>query len=246
MQVLKWFKSISGLVINNEKNKVVKIWASRDNSIPWQGKFGFNWSTTFEILGTYYDITKMGELNIYRKMGEIRKLISIWSSRNLTPYGKVSIIKSLLMSKITHMLLSLSSPDVICIKELYNTFSNFLWCGKPPKWRKEILKGEIHHRGLKLHNIALFDQTLKLSCLRRFLSSKSKWTVFTDSFELNDAFTFGLVYLDSGSILLRAHRFCGILKWCCIRKQYAILQYGYITSLNCLLRLIGQNVGLIQ
>ena len=91
----------------------------------------------------------MGELNIYRKMGEIRKLISIWSSRNLTPYGKVSIIKSLLMSKITHMLLSLSSPDVICIKELYNTFSNFLWCGKPPKWRKEILKGEIHHRGLK-------------------------------------------------------------------------------------------------
>ena len=82
-------------------------------------------------------------------MGEIRTLITIWGSRNMTPDGKVSIIKSLLMSKITHMLLSLPSPIVICLKELNNTFSSFLWCGKPPKWRKEILEGEIHHGGLK-------------------------------------------------------------------------------------------------
>ena len=129
-------------------------------------------------------------------MKEIRSLIRVWVSRNLTPYGKVSIIKSLLMSKITHMLLSLPSPSVICLKELYNTFSNFLWCGKPPKWRKEILDGELHHGGLKLHNIALFDQTLKLSWLRRFLSSIGKWTVIPSYLELNDAFKYGPVYLD--------------------------------------------------
>ena len=115
--------------------------------------------------------------------------------RNLTPYGKVSIIKSLLMSKITHMLLSLPSPSDICLKDLYNTFSKFLWSGKPPKWNKEILEGEIHHGGLKLHNIALFDQTLKLSWLRRFLKSKSIWTIFPNSFELVDVFTFGLEYI---------------------------------------------------
>ena len=95
------------------------------------------------------------------------------------------------------MLLSLPSPNVLCLKELYNTFSKFLWSGKPSKWRKEILEGEVHHGGLKLHNIALFDQTLKLSWLRRFLSSKSKWTVFPNSFELNHAFIFGPEYLNS-------------------------------------------------
>ena len=166
IRILKWFKNIYGLEINNEKTKIVKIGASRGSSISSQGKFGFNWTTTFEILGIYYDITKMGEIteiNINRKMGEIRKLIRIWSARNLTPYGKVCIIKSLLMSKITHMLQSLPSPNVLCIQELYNTFSSFLWCGKPPKWRKEILEGEIHHGGLKLHNIVTFDQTLQLS-----------------------------------------------------------------------------------
>ena len=199
VRILKWFKSISGLEINNEKTKVVKIGASRGSSISWQGKFGFNWTSTFEILGIYYDITKMGEIteiNINRKMGEIRQLIRIWSVRNLTPYGKVCIIKSLLMSKITHMLLSLPSPNVICIKELYNTFSNFLWCGKPPKWRKEILEGEIYYGGLKLQNISIFDQTLKLSWLRRYLQSSSKWTLFPNSFELDEAFLYGPDYLD--------------------------------------------------
>ena len=62
IKVLWWFKTISGLKINNENTKVVKIGASRDGSISWQGKFGFNWSTTFEILGIHYDITKMGEI----------------------------------------------------------------------------------------------------------------------------------------------------------------------------------------
>ena len=199
INVLRWFKTVSGLEINNEKTKVVKIGASRGSSISWQGKFGFKWTTTFEILGIHYDITKMGEitdLNIYKKMGEIRTLIRIWGSRNLTPYGKVSIIKSLLMSKITHVLLSLPSPSVICLKELYNTFSSFLWCGKPPKWRKEILESEINHGGLKLHNISLFDQTLKLSWLRRYLSSRGKWTIIPFNIELSDAFKYGPIYLD--------------------------------------------------
>ena len=68
IKVLRWFKTISGLENNNEKTKVVKIGASRDSSISWQGNFGFKWTTTFEILGIHYDITKMGEitdLNIY-------------------------------------------------------------------------------------------------------------------------------------------------------------------------------------
>ena len=94
------------------------------------------------------------------------------------------------------MLLSLPSPNVLCIKELYNTFSNFLWCGKPPKWRKEILEGEIYYGGLKLQNIAIFDQTLKLSWLRRYLQSSSKWTLFPKSFKLDEAFLYGPDYLD--------------------------------------------------
>ena len=174
IRVLKWFKSVSGLDINKEKTKLVKLGVTRDSSIQWQGKFGFNWTDDFEILEIQYNIKKLHEItdiNIQRKMGEIQKLIRIWSTRNLTPYGKVIIIKSLLISKITHMLLSLPSSSVWCIKELNETFAKFLWCGKPPKWRKEILEGEYSEGGLKLHNIKLFDKMLKLSWLRRYSQS---------------------------------------------------------------------------
>ena len=199
LRILKWFKNVSGLDINKEKTHVVKIGASRGSSIPWQGKFGFKWSTTFEILGIYYDVNRMNEitdLNINRKLGEIKKLTRVWQSRNLTPYGKVTIIKSLLLSKITHMLLSLPSPNFFSIKELNNTFSNFIWCGKPPKWRKEILEGEICHGGLKLHNIVLFDKTLKLGWLKRFLKSNSKWTRIPQEFDLEQCFIYGPDFIE--------------------------------------------------
>ena len=94
------------------------------------------------------------------------------------------------------MLLSLPSPSVTCIKELNETFSKFFWCGKPPKWRKEILEGEYHEGGLKLHNIFLFAKTLKLSWLRRYIKSSGKWTVIPNDFELFDIFKFGPDYLD--------------------------------------------------
>ena len=94
------------------------------------------------------------------------------------------------------MLLSHPSPSVLCIKELNKTFSKFLWCGKPPKWRKEILEGEYREGGLKLHNIFIFDKTLKLSWLRRYIRSSGKWAVIPNDFELFDIFKFGPDYLD--------------------------------------------------
>ena len=48
IRILKWFKTVSGLDINKEKTKVVKLGATRGSSIPWQGKFGFNWADDFE------------------------------------------------------------------------------------------------------------------------------------------------------------------------------------------------------
>ena len=59
---MKWFKPVSGLEINKEKNNIVKIGASRGRSIAWRGKFGFKWATTFKILGIYFDINRMGEI----------------------------------------------------------------------------------------------------------------------------------------------------------------------------------------
>ena len=78
IRILKLFKTVSALDINKEKPKVVKLGATRDSSIPWHGKFGINWSDTFEILGIHYDMNKLNEiteLNILRKWGKFKSLL---------------------------------------------------------------------------------------------------------------------------------------------------------------------------
>ena len=62
VRILKWFEKRSGLAINNDKTKFIKLGASRGKSIPWQGKYGFKWTTTFEILGIIYNIEQMEDI----------------------------------------------------------------------------------------------------------------------------------------------------------------------------------------
>ena len=147
-------------------------------------------------------MSEITKLNIYRKIGEVKKLISTWQARNLTPYGKVSIITSLLMSKFTHMLLSLPSPTEELFEELNTLFKGFLWSGKSPKYRHEILEAETKDGGLKLHNIKLFDNALKLGWLKRYIRSNSKWTVFPNDFELEGVFIYGPDYLERNDAMI--------------------------------------------
>ena len=129
MRVLDWFKKHLGLGVNKEKTKVIKIGSIRDRSKAWEGKHDLKWTDDFEVLGISYNITNMGEKtekNILNKIQDIKKLIAIWKTRKLTPYGKVVIIKSLLFSKFTHILLSLPSPGKETFKLLNNIVSDFL------------------------------------------------------------------------------------------------------------------------
>ena len=71
MSILGWFKKVSGLGINVDKTKAVKIGALRDRSLPWEGKYKFT------VLGVHYNVNKMGEittLNIEKKINDIKNL----------------------------------------------------------------------------------------------------------------------------------------------------------------------------
>ena len=199
MRVLDWFKKISGLAINRDKTSVIKLGELRGRSMSWEGKFGLKWTSVFEVLGVKYDIDKMETItddNISLKLSEIKQLISIWSSRALTPYGKVVIIKSLLMSKITHILLSLPTPSESSFAQLDSLFFTFIWGNKPPKFRREIVEANIIEGGLKLHNLKKFDAALKIGWLKRYISTKSKWTITPYVNEFDGLFRFGIDYIE--------------------------------------------------
>ena len=185
---------MSGLGINVDKTKAVKIGVLRDRSLKWEGKCRMEWTNKFTVLGIDYNVDAMGDittLNVEKKITDIKKLIRLWQARKLSPYGKVTVIKSLFLSKITHLLLSLPSPKKTLFNEINTLFKNFLWNNKPPKFRKEIIEADIPDGGVRLHNLEKFDLALKLGWAKRLLKNESKWTVFPTYWDIYDIFTFG-------------------------------------------------------
>ena len=90
----------------------------------------------------------------------MKNITKTWKCRALTLYGKVAVIKSLVMSKITHHILALPCPKKMLIKELENFVSNFLWNKKTPRFRKEIIEAEIKEGGLKIAQlVSLFTNS---------------------------------------------------------------------------------------
>ena len=49
------------------------------------------------------------EQNYLEKMETIKKLLNSWMYRHLTPYGKIVVIKSLALSKLSHIALVVPS-----------------------------------------------------------------------------------------------------------------------------------------
>ena len=157
---------VSGLSINLEKTKLVKIGAWGAERLNWEGQFGLEWIDNFEALGITYkvsDIDNITEYNFQKKINSTRNIIKTWKSRSLTLYGKVAVLKSLVMSKVTRLLLALPFPNKQLFKLIENLAADFLWNKKTPRFRKEIIEAEIKQRGMKLHNFQKLSETLKLT-----------------------------------------------------------------------------------
>ena len=129
MGTLREFQKISGLKVNTEKTKCIKIGVTGDNMMKLCTDLNLIWTHKFTSLGITYNVHDMDnitEQNIEQKEKEIVKLINTWKGRNITPIGKITIIKSLLISKITHIMLSLPTPKERTIINLDTVFRNFL------------------------------------------------------------------------------------------------------------------------
>ena len=114
----------------------------------------------------------------------------------MSPYGKITIIESLLLSKITHILLSLPTPSQNMFSRLESIFSNFIWNSKPPKFRRDIVEALNIEGGLQLHNLNISDAALKIGWLKRYLRTDSKWKIILMEAEFSGLFGYGVAYLD--------------------------------------------------
>ena len=146
------------------------------------------------LLGIYFnrkELYKITEHNCRLKFPKMKKVLRQWKRRRLTISGKISVYKSLASSMLTHILLSLPNQSQELLEEYDKMTADFLWGGKPPKFRKEILEYPYSLGGLQLHDLLRFSNSLKTTSLRRIMATDSGWTTFALAYGIDECWTFG-------------------------------------------------------
>ena len=176
LKTLDDFYYLSGLKISVSKTKAVWFGnASNSNEILCPD-LGLKWVKTFELLGINFDNNLLNmNSNFDSKVLKIEKLLAHWSYRYLTPFGKVTVIKSLALSKLSHVAMVVPNPSKIMIRKLEKMLYNFLWGGGSEKVSRMDTKLPEKMGGLGMPDIEEFWVSLKYSWLRRLLTTKSFW-----------------------------------------------------------------------
>ena len=94
-------------------------------------------------------------INRRAKLELCEKLIKNWSKRNLTFFGKIKIIKSLIMPKFVYLAQSLIVPADI-LKEINSLIFTFLWSGKREKIKRTTVIGLKTEGGLDMCDLNTF------------------------------------------------------------------------------------------
>ena len=176
--ILSNFYLLSGLKIQVSKTKAIWFGAGWNSTEQLCPDLKLDWDTDFRLLGIDFDsgLTKM-ERNLENKIEEIRKLLNCWIYRTLTPYGRLVIVKTLALSKLSHAALVIPTLNKTKIKEIEGLMFRFIWGNKPDKVAREDAKLSEQAGGLGMVDICNFWQSFKFSWIRRLLTTESYWPV---------------------------------------------------------------------
>ena len=174
--ILRDFYKLSGLKISVTKTKAIWIGSKADSNDKLCPELGLKWVKTFALLGVNFDnaLEHMDD-NFDKKIKNIEKMLSNWTYRYLTPFGKITVIKTLCLSKLSHTALVITNPSKSMIKRIEGIFFKFLWGNGSEKVRREDTKLPIKLGGLGMPDISNFWTAFKFSWVRRLLFSNAFW-----------------------------------------------------------------------
>ncbi|MCU7801406.1 MAG: reverse transcriptase family protein, partial [gamma proteobacterium symbiont of Lucinoma myriamae] len=167
LEELEKYSQISGLNNNFDKTQLVWIGSAKYNTNSIKTKWKLSWGKkTFKLLGINFniDLEKMTKDNYSLKIKQVENIIKSWEKRSLTPIGKITVIKTLIIPVFNLLFLSLPNPEQVVIDSINNILFNFLW-NKNAKIKKSIVVKQYFEGGLKMVNLQAFIYALKSTWL---------------------------------------------------------------------------------
>ena len=172
MNTLEIYDNISGLRVNTDKTQIVWIGKAKLSKDKFKTKSSLLWgSSEFTLLGTCFSVNlaSIEDLNYNPLIANIKEMLARWKKRYLTPIGKIKVIKTLVLSKFTHLFISLPRPNQ---KVMNSLLFKFIWDDKPDKISREQLTKNYSLGGLNMIALDQFITALKVTWLRRLSTNK--------------------------------------------------------------------------
>ena len=179
LEMLYTFYNMSGLKINIEKTKAIWIGVLSNSERKMCGDFQLDWTQgPFKILGVNFatEVYNIWDLNTNDILTKVKCVLKQWTKRKITLIGKITIIKSLTLSKFVHLFISLPDPPKEVFKQLERMFYNFIWNNGPDRIKRKILIKNLAAGGLRMVQLCSFTKALKITWLRRILQQTDNTT----------------------------------------------------------------------
>lgn len=189
----KNFEQVSGLKINIEKTEILRIGKIKQTNCKLPGNLNIKWTNgPVKVLGVFVstDHEEMLEINYNPKLGRIKNILQMWKQRNLTIFGKITLLKTHALSQITYLFSVLPSPSKAFFKQLETILFNFIWNNKPDKIKRSTMIAPLSEGGANMIKPELQDKALKVCWVKRLCdeNNNSKWKQFI----FNNLTNFGL------------------------------------------------------
>ena len=116
-------------------------------------------------------------LNWNLKLEKVNSLLRVWKMRNLTYYGKITIIKTLIASQFVYIATCLPIPQKFVVN-LNRLIYSFLWGSKREKVKRAVVTRAAEEWGLNMVDIQTKFQSLQLSWFSKYMKGgKSQWRI---------------------------------------------------------------------
>ena len=170
LSLLDWFKNISGLKLNETKTEILQIGVPLTTNY---SLFKLKWEKErIYALGTWFykDYNASINATYVNRLQMIEDLVKLWSMRNLTWLGKITVIKTMCISKIIYSITSIEPPHWF-IQQIKSIFENFLWSNKPPRVKNNIMYNDYELGGLRMPNMKHFIKAQNINWIKRLLEN---------------------------------------------------------------------------
>ena len=182
LNIIENFGKHSGLKLNQVKTEGIYL-GKLKNCTEQIGNI--NWAKKpIKALGIYFGLNQLecNLLNWEKKKVDCESLINKWLKRNLPFFGKIKVIKTLVMPKFVYLVQSTKVPFEK-IKIIDSLIYNFLWHGKREKIKRTTLIGQINQGGLDMLDTASFFKSLKIKWIKKLLEKDdANWKILPNYF----------------------------------------------------------------